>query len=184
MPTSPFHNKGDARLMQDILTYSPTQPDAQAQADATANEKATAASPDPRYITLQKETKDITTAEALAAWDAGGSIWSVEMGGLGPGYEQCIQVLAVECVRALTALGVLDLLNAAAIDNEGRWPDHCVRDVLDPVSHKLDKTYRFSGAQVGAAMNLACIVARKGYGDAMSDPEIKDRLIQVRKDFP
>lgn len=42
MPTDPFHPKGDARLMQDILTYSPTQPDAQAQADATANERAVA----------------------------------------------------------------------------------------------------------------------------------------------
>lgn len=44
MPTSPFHNKGDARLMQDILTYSPTQPDAQAKADATRNEGATSES--------------------------------------------------------------------------------------------------------------------------------------------
>ena len=30
----------------------------------------------------------VDAAEQLRRWDAGDSIWTVEMGGLGPGYEQ------------------------------------------------------------------------------------------------
>lgn len=37
--------------------------------------------------------------EQLRQWDGGGAIWSIEIGGLGPGYEQAIQVLAIEIVR-------------------------------------------------------------------------------------
>lgn len=62
MPTTPFHPKGDDRLMQDILTYSPTQPDAQAQADAGANEKATEAQAQPlapaEFVRLLREKWD------------------------------------------------------------------------------------------------------------------------------
>src|SRR5581483_2130454 len=31
-------------------------------------------------------------ADWLARWDAGRAVWSIEMGGLGPGYEQCIHI--------------------------------------------------------------------------------------------
>jgi hypothetical protein len=41
-----------------------------------------------------------TVTEMLKAWDDGETIWSVELGGLGPGYEQTIQVAAVEFARA------------------------------------------------------------------------------------
>ncbi|KKK93920.1 hypothetical protein LCGC14_2688070 [marine sediment metagenome] len=34
-----------------------------------------------------------TLDEAIERWDAGRSLFSVEMGGLGPGYEQAIQIL-------------------------------------------------------------------------------------------
>jgi hypothetical protein len=36
----------------------------------------------------------------LATWDSGSSIWTIELGGMGPGYEQAIQVSAVEFARA------------------------------------------------------------------------------------
>lgn len=36
----------------------------------------------------------------LAAWDKGETIWSIECGGFGPGYEQAIQIAAVEFARA------------------------------------------------------------------------------------
>jgi hypothetical protein len=39
----------------------------------------------------------------LAAWDDGKMIWSLAMGGLGPGYEQAIQTMAVEFTRAALA---------------------------------------------------------------------------------
>lgn len=31
-------------------------------------------------------------ADLLKRWDAGDPIWSIEMGGLGPSHEQCIQI--------------------------------------------------------------------------------------------
>lgn len=37
--------------------------------------------------------------EQLRRWDSGDPIWTIEMGGMGPGYEQAIQVLAIEIVR-------------------------------------------------------------------------------------
>lgn len=40
-----------------------------------------------------------TAAEALAAWDEGKIVTTVELGGLGPGYEQAIQVCAFEMIR-------------------------------------------------------------------------------------
>ena len=44
-----------------------------------------------------------TAAELVAAWDAEQIIWTLAMGGLGPSYEQALQILAVEITRdALT----------------------------------------------------------------------------------
>ena len=40
-----------------------------------------------------------TAREQVERWDAGQSIWTLEMGGMGPGYEQAIQVLAIEITR-------------------------------------------------------------------------------------
>ena len=40
-----------------------------------------------------------TVKDLLDTWDSGSTIWSVEMGGIGPGYEQAIQVLMVELCR-------------------------------------------------------------------------------------
>src|SRR5271166_5092790 len=37
--------------------------------------------------------------EQLRRWDNGDSIWSIEMGGFGPGYEQALQICAIEIVR-------------------------------------------------------------------------------------
>ena len=40
-------------------------------------------------------------AEWLERWDAGKPVWSVSMGGIGPGYEQALQIAAAETVRRL-----------------------------------------------------------------------------------
>lgn len=47
----------------------------------------------------REQTYGKTVEDVLRRWDEGSSVWSVEMGGLGPGYEQCIQVLAMELIR-------------------------------------------------------------------------------------
>src|SRR5688572_10010547 len=37
---------------------------------------------------------------ALERWDAGQTVFTIELGGLGPGYEQCIHIAAFEAIRA------------------------------------------------------------------------------------
>jgi hypothetical protein len=110
-----------------------------------------------------------TVDDALAKWDAGEPVFSVEMGGIGPGYEQCIQVVAFELMRELRGV---DLESPGA---HGR---------ADSVAHALSpKLGGMSCAQVGAAMNLASNFLRKGYRAALRElPD--ERLIQVSKNFP
>jgi hypothetical protein len=118
-----------------------------------------------------------TVDDALAKWDAGDSLFSVEVGGLGPGYEMAIQGLAFELMREL----------------RGQMPPHGVdipdaemtrlQGIIDSTVHRFNSEPwgGFSGAQVGAATNLAASVLRRGYRTAMRDPAVKDRLIQVSK---
>lgn len=117
-----------------------------------------------------------TAADALARWDAGATIWSVEMGGLGPGYEQVIQVMAFEIIRMLVASQLPE-------DTDAAWSNRMsiIRDAL--MTHPVVQALSPSGAQVGAALNLAAIVTRQGYARALAVPEIQDRLIQVSKTF-
>lgn len=44
-----------------------------------------------------------TNEDALKEWDDGGSVWSCSLGGFGPGYEQCIQLMGFEFLRAMLA---------------------------------------------------------------------------------
>lgn len=116
--------------------------------------------------------------EQLRRWDLGDSIWSVEMGGLGPGYEQAIQILAIEIVR--------DNIDKPLPEGEfGDWGDATVSRI-DQFDEKTG-TYGcggFSGAQVGAAKNLAYHWLRDGPKKVHEDPMLKDRLIQVSKFWP
>ena len=112
-----------------------------------------------------------TVQEALATWDAGEFVFSVEMGGLGPGYEMAIQGLAFEMMRK--------------IDGFQDWEDKRKLGALDkslePIVSICDKKPwgGFSGAQVGAAKGLASRVCRMGYRNALREDVVKDRLIQV-----
>ena len=117
----------------------------------------------------------------LQEWDTHRSVWSVSMGGLGPGYEQVIQIIAAEIMRYLLDNPV-DYARAEARDAEYN------KQVSNAVDEHLRNLGLFgqlspSGAQVGAAMNLAFVMTRhtpaKAY--AMVDEE---RHIQVSKDFP
>ena len=119
----------------------------------------------------------LTAAEALQRWDANEVVFSVEMGGIGPGYEMAIQGLAFEMMRELTdeaipAVGNITDAYAAAIEAR-----------LDAVVSRCNilPWGGFSGAQVGAAKSLACIVIQRGYRAALGAPGVKDRLIQVCK---
>lgn len=125
--------------------------------------------------------KTATNAEALAEWDSGGSVWSCEMGGMGPGYEQCIQVMAFEMLRAIVANPPANWKDFQ--DEQDKW--RAYRDQIEalPSVKGVIEKLRPSGAQFGAAMSMACMFARNGYAEAMATvPD--DRRIQVSKNFP
>ena len=108
-----------------------------------------------------------TIASYVAAWDRNDVVPSIEMGGLGPGYEQCIQILFVEILRD-------ECVKPIPTEFPDDWGDETV-DRLEP---KLG----FSGAQVGATKSLAAYALVHGI-DAMLD-KTPDRRIWIQKVFP
>lgn len=116
-------------------------------------------------------------AEQLRRWDAGESIWTIEMGGLGPGYEQAIQILAVEILR--------DEIGKPLPTNE-TWSDWG-NSTIARIDYQLpDGSWScggFSGAQVRAAKQIAFLWLRDG-PQACHKSCPPDRRIQVSKFFP
>ncbi len=121
-------------------------------------------------------SRERTTEEALAAWDAGEPVWSVEMGGIGPGYEQAIQLMAFEMLRAMQATPV-DWTNEDAV----RAYSDLIRE--QPNAKKIGSEVGASGAQHGAAMNIASIFTRQGYAKGL-ELAGDDRHILVSRNFP
>jgi len=111
-------------------------------------------------------------------WDNGKSIWSIEMGGLGPGYEQCIQVMAVEFVRSMMA-GKYDA--SKWVDSDAWVKD---REEIETMCKDTINKLSPSGAQFGAALNLASFIYKDGPINVMNDEKVKDRHIQASKSFP
>jgi len=123
--------------------------------------------PEARQIPALPETCD----EALRRWDAGLSVFTVEMGGIGPGYEQVIHLMVFELIRQLRGVPLKD--------NE----DDLNKQFSDYLKSSFVKELGPSGAQWGAAQNLAYVMLTQGYGDALrSVPD--DRHIQVSRQFP
>ncbi len=110
-----------------------------------------------------------TAEEQLRRWDSGESIWSIEMGGLGPGYEQAIQVLAVEILR----------------DEIGKpLPGEKAKEWAYSTVDRVNKDCGgFSGAQVGAARQLAFGWLRDGPAQVCASVP-NDRHIQVSNFWP
>jgi hypothetical protein len=110
----------------------------------------------------------------LEAWDANESVWSIELGGIGPGYEQCIQLLAFEMVREYH-------------DKTLPQPEKVPRTWADDVVSRLDKACGgFSGAQVGQAKWLAYRILAEGYEVFIERARKREGvdMIQVSKKFP
>jgi hypothetical protein len=121
-----------------------------------------------------------TFADLLAKWDRGDSIWSLEMGGLGPGYEQAIQIAAVEMGRE----GMDVPLEGPKEGHNAIWEEVCDR-ALKKHNEALGG---LSGAQYGAAKWLSWKWVHGGGPLALVN-ELKkrgedERLIQVSKAFP
>ena len=123
---------------------------------------------------LSSEIKPVQ--EALEAWDSGAPVWSVEMGGLGPGYEQAIQITAFEMLKYMHE-NPFDYEEA----NEEKWEVY--RDQIDLGIKDKINVLGLSGAQHGAALNIAACFIRQGYRKAL-DSAGKDRGILVSKNFP
>ena len=120
-----------------------------------------------------------TAREYVERWDKGDSVWTFEMGGLGPGYEQAIQVLVVELCR--------DNLDRPLPDKGDEawraWGDDTVMRINKDVGG-------FSGAQVGAAISLAVKYLTEGprtffaRAKAEGGEEASARMIQVSNAWP
>jgi hypothetical protein len=119
-------------------------------------------------------------AEWLSRWDEGKSVWSISMGGFGPGYEQAIQIAATEIVREM-----LDKkYDSKAWEESDKWEED--RNAIEDAMFKNERMIKLglSGAQYGAAFNLATRIYIDGPISVMTTESIKDRHIQVSKSFP
>ncbi len=127
---------------------------------------------------MTNETKktmhdDLTAREMVEKWDSGETLFTIEMGGLGPGYEQAIHICVFDIMR--------ELLDTPLPEDEKEL-DKLFNDVADKVC--VGKGY--SGAQVGQARNLAYRYLSKGSKATLDSlpEEMRDRIIQVSKHFP
>ncbi len=123
-------------------------------------------------ISLHPQTLD----EAIEWWDEGRSLFSVELGGLGPGYEQAIQITGIELIRQF---------KDTKIDWEKEEQVEQVNQDMNDYGHSCEvmKKLGLSGAQFGAAKNMACLFIRQGWENGMNLAP-KDRHIQISKNFP
>lgn len=129
---------------------------------------------------FQAQLYGATIAEWLERWDSGKGVWSIEMGGLGPGYEQAIQVTLAEVIRHMLKE---DYIAHAWEDNEIWKQDYEKIEQWGFKDEKI-KSMGLSGAQWGAAVNLARHLYKDGPIKTFTDERVKDRHIQVSKNFP
>ena len=116
-----------------------------------------------------------TAEDALKNWDAGEPVFTVELGGLGPGYEQCIHIGIFELVRAMLAERSLSYFKV-----KDDW-----KEMLDVNLHVIDKANELglSGAQAGVIKSFVHHVLIEGWADALRQVP-KERHIQVSKHWP
>lgn len=126
---------------------------------------------------------DVQTYGADAAgyvrrWDEQGHVWSIAMGGFGPGYEQALQLAMIEVLRHLAATKP-DSSTWASKD--GTWRAQ-VDGMYEPLTLILSPL-GLSGAQWGAACSLAARLYRDGPIAVLKDAD-GDRKIQVSRSYP
>ena len=108
-----------------------------------------------------------TAKDALERWDAGETVFSVELGGLGPAYEQAIQVLVFEILRD----NIGKPLPAENSNDSETWADSTITRIDEQIGGA-------SGAMVGVAKCLAYRVLKNGW-EATLEEFPSDRKIQV-----
>jgi hypothetical protein len=108
-----------------------------------------------------------TPEEALKNYDAGEPVFTVEMGGIGPGYEQIIYIATFEMMRQLIG---------KELPKDGSALNKFLDNILDRINEGMG--LQMSGAQAGASKNLAYHFVNDGYKKTMESVS-KDRHIQV-----
>lgn len=130
---------------------------------------------DKEYRENQMYGKD--AADMLRKWDAGETVHTIEMGGLGPGYEQALQIAAMEMLR----YWVTEKPDHDFWKDEGVWKRD--RDAMDKaVTPKLGPL-GLSGAQFGAAVTLSSSLYMRGPRQCLSEVP-KDRHTMISNHFP
>lgn len=117
-----------------------------------------------------------TASEALFRWDSGSPVFTVSMGGLGPGYEQAIQMLVFEIIRDHKD----DALPSENSQELKAWWSAFGEKAITRTDKQAGG---YTGAMVGAAKNLAYRGIRDGWAKMLKGAP-QDRLIQVAKKFP
>ena len=112
-----------------------------------------------------------TIKQYLSQYDKGEEIEAVEMGGMGDGYEAAIQFLAIETMRELQDLPI--------IDNDFGL---VIKLATETASNRTQQT-GYSGAQFGAAQNIAAVFWR--HSPAKGIQKMRDnhpeRIIKIKK---
>ena len=111
--------------------------------------------------------------DALNLWDNNTiGLWSIEMGGIGPSYEQCIQFSTFELIRAFKGI--------APKSND----EISINKRLNEELLQIDKKFNIghSCATAGAAKWLAYKFMKNGYRKTLQEAP-DNRLIQVDKKY-
>ncbi len=111
-----------------------------------------------------------TAKEALEMWDKNTPFMSLEMSGIGPYPEQCIQIAVMELLRLYT---------------DKKLTDNAVEAIPELESHltKIDheKNLQLSGSQWGAIKNLAFHYLTQGYASTINTYGNKRKIMICRK---
>lgn len=117
----------------------------------------------------------------LDKWDNGETVWSLEMGGLGPGYEQALQMAAIEALRELTAY--VDAGNELPDDEDELNAE--LHRIMDPGLMRIEG---LSGAQAGVAKQLAWHWHKRGEEGLLEEAKKQgvadSRKIQISNHWP
>ncbi len=108
-------------------------------------------------------------------WDKGENVFTIEMGGIGPSYEQAIHIAVFEVIRELHNKKLPDV----------KTQQEKLQKVFDDVlrNNKKIKNLHISGAQAGAITEVAYKAMTIGWQEMLSTVP-SDRKIQVTKSFP
>lgn len=124
-------------------------------------------------IGMDIASKDLSNVEVVKRWKAGKAVFSIELGGLGPGYEQAIQEMLFDVFSHLTE----EKIPFASLVDGKKFSD-AYGKICDVVAEGKG----LSGAQYGAAKGVAYQFHRYGYKEMMEKVP-QDGLILVDNRF-